>query len=146
MMHLFWLPKIYIGNRHLQRYCCYWSLLGLLEIIVWVAWQRLNGSWYLAARVPANKRTLLLRCRFHTRSKETVSILYEFWFILRETFSSNYNNNNNTSVLILTYNVSFSDAGCMNTVKHKPGLQLQYLLQGGSYRNTKLRKYLFNAI
>jgi len=76
-MHLFWLPKIYIGNRHLQRYCCYWSLLGLLEIIVWVAWQRLNGSWYLAARVPANKRTLLLRCRFHARSKETVSILYE---------------------------------------------------------------------
>lgn len=31
--------------------------------------------------------------------------------------------------------------GCMNTVKHKPGLQLQYLLQGGSYRKTKLRKY-----
>ncbi|KAL4131657.1 hypothetical protein QTP88_008936 [Uroleucon formosanum] len=29
---------------------------------------------------------------------------------------------------------------CMNTVKHKPGLQLQYLLQGGSYRNTKLHK------
>lgn len=36
--------------------------------------------------------------------------------------------------------VSFYDLGCMNTVKHKPGLQLQYLLQGGSYRNTKLRK------
>ncbi|KAF0760929.1 Uncharacterized protein FWK35_00014553 [Aphis craccivora] len=31
--------------------------------------------------------------------------------------------------------------GCMNTVKHKPGLQLQYLLQGGSYRNTKLLPY-----
>ncbi|XP_025202072.1 uncharacterized protein LOC112599393 isoform X2 [Melanaphis sacchari] len=30
--------------------------------------------------------------------------------------------------------------GCMNTVKHKPGLQLQYLLQGGSYRNTKLHE------
>ncbi|XP_026820565.1 uncharacterized protein LOC113559149 [Rhopalosiphum maidis] len=28
----------------------------------------------------------------------------------------------------------------MNTVKHKPGLQLQYLLQGGSYRNTKLHE------
>ncbi|XP_050431812.1 uncharacterized protein LOC126840235 isoform X2 [Adelges cooleyi] len=28
----------------------------------------------------------------------------------------------------------------MHTVKHKPGLQLQYLLQGGSYRNTKLHE------
>ncbi|XP_050538015.1 uncharacterized protein LOC126903684 [Daktulosphaira vitifoliae] len=28
----------------------------------------------------------------------------------------------------------------MNTIKHKPGLQLQYLLQGGSYRNTKLHE------
>lgn len=42
--------------------------------------------------------------------------------------------------LIMSFCFCFYGVGCMNTVKHKPGLQLQYLLQGGSYRNTKLRK------
>lgn len=117
------------------------SRLGLLENIVWVSWQHLNGLWYPEASVPANRRTLLFY-HFHTRLKETVSITHERSFPLLENFSSNYKNNNYTNVLrLLTNSVSFSDLGCMNTVKHKPGLQLQYLLQGGSYRNTKLRKY-----